>query len=208
MLPPRRVRLRRAGPEVASEDVKALRGTKLGASIVAACSIVVVSGVIGVVWGLLAPAEHDLVLSPEQTVPLTGESLHRFDATAMFACAGLIVGIVSAAGVWAFRRSRGPLTFGGVVVGSAAGAALMAAVGMGVAALRFPEPSAAQPGEVIALAPGVGTVVVLVFQPLAACLVTLTLAALNPYDDLGVSGDEHASPSDGWPESGELVRDS
>lgn len=187
--------------------MKALRGTQLGASVVAACSIVAVSALIGVVWGFLAPAEHDLVLSAEQMVPLTGESLHRFDATAMFACAGLIVGIVSAAAVWAFRRSRGPLTFAGVVLGSAAGAALMAAVGMGVAALRLPEPSAAQPGEVIAFAPGIGTILVLVFQPLAACLVTLTLAALNPYDDLGVSGNEHVALSGGWSESGELVRD-
>ncbi|ERB52358.1 hypothetical protein N806_14390 [Rhodococcus sp. P27] len=53
--------------------------------------------------------------------------------------------------------------------------------------------------EIIARAPNIGTLLVLLFQPLAACVVTLVLAVLNPYDDLGV-GDH---PESGDPESGD-----
>jgi len=174
--------------------VTRLRGTQLAAAVVAACAIVVASAVVGVAWGFLAPAQHDLMRSSGRVVPLTGESLHRFDATAMLGCAGLVVGVVSAVAAWAFRRSRGPLTFAGVLIGSAAGAAAMAGVGIWVAGLRYPQPSELKPGDVFAVAPGVGTFLVLVFQPLAVCVITLILAAFNPYDDLGVTDHEDDQP--------------
>lgn len=164
--------------------MKDLRGTPLGAAVVA---VVVGSALIGIVWGLLAPAEHDLVLSSGRLLPLTGESLHRFDAAALLACAGLVVGIVSAAAVWIVRAARGPLAVAGVLIGSVVGSAMMAVAGTGVAGLRFPEPVNVRVGDVVAVAPGIGSWLVLIFQPLAACVTTLVLAALNPYDDLGVS---------------------
>ncbi|MFD4368767.1 DUF2567 domain-containing protein [Rhodococcus sp. NPDC058521] len=167
--------------------MKDLRGTPLGAAAVAVCAVVVGSALIGIVWGLLAPAEHDLVLSSGRLLPLTGESLHRFDAAALLACAGLVVGIVSAAAVWVVRGARGPLAVAGVLIGSVVGAAVMAGAGTGVAGLRFPEPANLQVGDVAAVATGIGSWLVLIFQPLAACVTTLVLAALNPYDDLGVS---------------------
>lgn len=155
---------------------------------------VVASALVGVVWGLLAPAEHLLVVSAGRGVSLTGESVHRFDAAAMFACAGLVTGILAAAAAWTERRSRGPAALGALVAGAVVGAGAMALVGMGVAALRFPDPDTSESGLVVAMAPGIGTVLVLIFQPLAACVVTLVLAALNPYDDLGVT--DHAEHID------------
>lgn len=171
-----------------------LRGNQLGAALAAACAVVVASAAVGLAWGFLAPAQHDLILSSGRAVPLTGESLHRFDAMAMLACAGLVVGVVSAVAVWAFRRSRGPLTFAGVLIGSAAGAAVMAGVGIWVAGLHYPPPTSVQSGDVFAVAPGIGSFLVLVFQPLAACVVTGVLAAFNPYDDLGVTDHEDDEP--------------
>jgi len=66
------------------------------------------------------------------------------------------------------------------------GAGLMALVGSGVTKLRFPAADNPAVGEIVARAPNIGTLLVLLFQPLAACVVTLVLAVLNPYDDLGV----------------------
>ena len=146
----------------------------------------VASALAGVLWGLLAPPEHLLVLAPDRGVSLTGESVHRFDAIGMFACAGLVVGILTAVAAWTARRSRGPVALGAVLGGSVVGACVMALGGIGVAALRFPDADTSTAGAVVAIAPGIGTPLVLIFQPLVACVVTLVLAALNPYDDLGV----------------------
>lgn len=156
----------------------------------------------GVLWGILAPPERLLVVAPDRGVALTGESLHRFDAIGMFVCAGLVVGILTAVAAWTLRRSRGPVTFGAVLAGSAVGAGVMALAGLGVAALRFPHPAATATGTIVAVAPGIGTLLALIFQPLAASVVTLVLAALNPYDDLGVSDHptELAEPEKGDPE--------
>ncbi|MDT2010044.1 DUF2567 domain-containing protein [Rhodococcus opacus] len=151
------------------------------------CGTVVASALVGVLWGVLAPAEHLLVVAPGRGVSLTGESVHRFDAIGMFACAGLVVGILTAVAAWTARKGRGPVALGAVLGGSVVGACVMALGGIGVAALRFPDPDISTAGTVVAVAPGIGTLLVLIFQPLVACVVTLVLAALNPYDDLGVS---------------------
>ncbi|WP_072688570.1 DUF2567 domain-containing protein [Rhodococcus marinonascens] len=169
------------------EDVNTLPRIRLRSAAGIFCGAVTVSALVGVAWGVLAPPEQLLVVAPDRGVALTGESVHRFDAIGMFACAGLVVGILTAVAAWALRRSRGPVTFGAVLAGSAAGACVMALAGLGLAALRFPHPDTTATGTVVAVAPGIGTLLVLVFQPLVASVVTLVLAALNPYDDLGVS---------------------
>jgi hypothetical protein len=151
------------------------------------CGTVVASALVGAIWGVLAPAEHLLVVAPDRGVTLTGESVHRFDAIGMFACAGLVVGILAAVAAWTARRSRGPVAVTAVLAGNIVGAGVMALAGLGVAALRFPGDDVSTPGTIVATAPGIGTLLVLVFQPLAACVVTLVLAALNPFDDLGIS---------------------
>jgi hypothetical protein len=196
MLPTRCRRLDRRRPQVASLCVISLRQTRLRTAIVIAATTAGVSVLVGVVWAFLAPAEHLLVVSEGRGVALTGESLHQFDASAVFIWLALIVGVLSA---WLARLSRGPYALGGLIVGSAAGAGLMALVGSGVTKLRFPTADNPAVGEIIARAPNIGTLLVLLFQPLAACVVTLVLAVLNPYDDLGV-GDH---PESGDRESGD-----
>ncbi|XGU20464.1 DUF2567 domain-containing protein [Rhodococcus sp. 3Y1] len=69
---------------------------------------------------------------------MTGESLHQFDASAVFIWLALIVGVLSAVAAWLARLSRGPYALGGLIVGSVAGTGLMALVGSGVTKLRFP----------------------------------------------------------------------
>jgi len=186
MLPSRCRRLDRRRPQVASLCVISLRQTRLRTAIVIAATSAGVSVFVGVLWAFLAPAEHLLVVSEGRGVALTGESLHQFDASAVFIWLALIVGVLSAVAAWLARLSRGPYALGGLIVGSAVGAGLMALVGSGVTKLRFPAADNPAVGEIVARAPNIGTLLVLLFQPLAACVVTLVLAVLNPYDDLGV----------------------
>ena len=203
MLPTRCRRLDRRRPQVASLCVISLRQIRLRTAIVIAATIAGVSVLVGVLWAFLAPAEHLLVVSEGRGVALTGESLHQFDASAVFIWLAQIVGVLTAVAAWLARLSRGPYALGGLIVGSVAGTGLMALVGSGVTKLRFPTADNPAVGEIIARAPNVGTLLVLLFQPLAACVVTLVLAVLNPYDDLGV-GDH---PESGDPESGDPATD-
>lgn len=159
-----------------------------------AVAVAGVSVLVGIAWGFLAPPEHLLVVSEGRGVALTGESLHQFDASAVFIWLALIVGVLSAVAAWLARLSRGPYALGGLIIGSVVGAGLMALIGSGVAKLRFPVLDDSAVGDIVARAPNIGTLLVLLFQPLAACVVTLVLAVLNPYDDLGVG--DHADGSD------------
>ena len=179
--------------KVPSHSVISLRQTRLRTALLIAATTVGVSGLFGVLWAFLAPAEHLLVVSEGRGVALTGESVHQFDSVAIFFWLALILGVLSAVAAWLARLSRGPYALGGLIIGSALGTALMAAVGIGVAKLRFPAVDNPPVGDVIALAPGIGTLLVLIVQPFAACIVTLVLAALSPYDDLGV-GDHSDEP--------------
>lgn len=151
--------------------------------------IVVVSSLLGVpaglIWALLAPAVHMLVVAEDRGVVLTTENLHRFDALAIFAGTTIVVGVLSAVVVWGMRDSRGPGAMAALVCGSVAGSGVAALVGMGVARLRYPEVTGPAVDSVIAAAPGVSTPLVLIVQPLAAALVYLLLVSLSPDDDLG-----------------------
>ncbi|WP_430335634.1 DUF2567 domain-containing protein [Rhodococcus sp. ACT016] len=149
----------------------------------------------GAVWAFLAPAERLLVVAEDRGVVLTAESLHRFDAVAIFVGIGLVLGVLSAVVVWGMRRSRGPGAVAALMAGSALGAGVAALVGMGVARLRFPAPDNPAVGTIISEAPGLSTPMVLVVQPFAAALVYLLLVSLSPHDDLGV-GDEESEPGE------------
>ncbi|ORM12800.1 hypothetical protein A5N77_07125 [Prescottella equi] len=159
--------------------------------------IVVVSALLGVpaglIWALLAPAVHMLVVAEDRGVVLTTENLHRFDALAIFVGTTIVVGVLSAVVVWGMRRSRGPGAMAALVCGSVAGSGVAALVGMGVARLRYPEVTAPAVDSVIAAAPGVSTPLVLIVQPLAAALVYLLLVSLSPDDDLGAGGTAETS---------------
>ncbi|MFE4502469.1 DUF2567 domain-containing protein [Rhodococcus sp. NPDC056743] len=171
-----------------------LRRIRLRTALLIGCSSAAVSALVGVLWAYLAPAEHLLVVSEGRGIALTGESLHQFDAVAIFVLLALILGVLTGVAAWLARLSRGPYALGGLIVGSALGTALMAAVGTGVAKLRFPAVDNPAVGEIIARAPGIGTLLVLIVQPLTACIMTLILVALSPYDDLGVA--DHADDAE------------
>lgn len=137
----------------------------------------------GIVWGLLAPPIQAIVVTPDRAAPVTGESDHEFDAVAIFASISAVVALLTAVGAWRLARPRGPILYGGILLGSVTGAATMAVVGEGVARLRHPHVQAPQVDQIIALAPGIGTAMVLIIAPMIASLAILVMATVNPHDD-------------------------
>ncbi|WP_280457592.1 DUF2567 domain-containing protein [Nocardia carnea] len=158
---------------------------ELRAAALLLAAVIVLSGTAGVVWGLVAPTELVLVVEPGRGATLVGESLHRFDALAMFAGLGAVTGVLSAAAGWRWRRMRGPTQLIGLLLGSAAGAWVMAWAGETVNAWDNPRPGDPPVGQIVSLPVGLESPLALLVQPLVAALVILILAGLSTTEDLG-----------------------
>ncbi|WP_042939323.1 DUF2567 domain-containing protein [Rhodococcus sp. AW25M09] len=150
---------------------------------------VALSALGGLMWGFLAPAEQLLVVAQDRGAALTGESLHRFDALALFSFISFALGLILPIGWWLWKSERGPRLFGAVLFGALAGSFAAMLTGNGVAALRFPKADDPAIGSIVSVAPAVETPLVLIVQALTASLVVLLLAAMNPNDDL-----QHTDP--------------
>ncbi|SNT21538.1 DUF2567 domain-containing protein [Rhodococcoides kyotonense] len=161
----------------------------VGAAVVA----VAVGVLAGLIWALLAPAEQYVVVVPGQGAALTGESLHRFDALALFVCIAFVCGVLLPVASWTRKRFRGPVLFLGTLIGAGLGSSAMLGVGVWVAGLLHPRPDDPAVGSLVDVAPGVGSLLVLLIQPLVTSLVVLLLAAMNPHDNLVNTPDDEVS---------------
>ncbi|MGW6332303.1 DUF2567 domain-containing protein [Nocardia rhamnosiphila] len=172
---------------------------EMRAALLLLLAVIAVSVLVGGLWGLLAPTERVLVVEPGRGAALVGESLHRFDATALFVGAGAVTGFLSAVAAWRWRRMRGPLQCAGLLLGSVAGAWVMAWFGNMVVTWDNSRPEEPPVGQIVALPVELGTQLALVVQPLLAGLVILLLAGLSPAEDLGTGfasafGDSRPQP--------------
>jgi hypothetical protein len=158
---------------------------ELRAAVVIVIAVLLLSVLSGVVWGWLAPTEQLLVTQPGRGATLTGESVHQFDAMAIFVCIGAVTGLLSAVGAWRWRAMRGPIMQAGLLIGSVVGAIAMSRLGEQVAKWHHPRPHNPPIGQIVVLPTAVGSWLALIVQPLVAALVVLLLAALYPSDDLG-----------------------
>lgn len=141
----------------------------------------VVGALLGVGWALLAPPRHVGVLGDGRAAVLTGESLHRFDAVALFALVTAAAGVVGAAAMW--RAGQGtPRRALGIVASAAVGSVSAAGVGLGLAAWRYPDAADAAAGTVVALAPDLATPMAVLPGPLAAAVTLVVLVAFAPDD--------------------------
>ncbi len=148
-------------------------------------AVLLLSVVGAVVWGWLAPTEQLLVTQPGRGATLTGESVHQFDALAIFVCIGAVTGLLSAVGAWRWRAVRGPIMQLALVVGSVVGAFAMSRLGEQVAQWHHPRPHDPPVGQIVDLPAEVGSWLALIVQPLIAALILLFLAALSSSEDLG-----------------------
>ncbi|WP_433193366.1 DUF2567 domain-containing protein [Nocardia sp. CA-107356] len=164
---------------------------ELRAAALIAVGVLLVSMLGGVVWAVIAPTEQFLVVKaragavPAKGAALTGESAHQFDALAIFVCIGAVLGVLTAIGVWRWRRARGPLLQVGLLIGSVAGAYLMSKVGEQIMQWQHPMPHDPPVGQIVRLPVEVGSWLALIVQPLLASLIVLFLAALSSSEDLG-----------------------
>ena len=150
---------------------------------------VALSALGGMLWGLIAPAQQLLVVAQDRGAALTGESLHRFDALAIFSLVSFALGLLLPVGWWLWKSERGPRLFAAIFVGALAGSVVALVVGNAIASLRFPKAADPAVGSVVAVAPNIDTPLVLIVQALTASLIILLLAAMNPNDDL-----QHTDP--------------
>ncbi|MFQ6393943.1 DUF2567 domain-containing protein [Nocardia sp. KC 131] len=155
------------------------------AAVIIGVVVLLLSVLGGLVWGWLAPTEQLLVTEPGRGSALTGESVHQFDALAIFVCIGAVTGVVSAVGAWRWRAVRGPIPQLGLLIGSLAGAFAMSWVGEQITQWQHPRPHDPHIGQIVVLPTEVGSWLALIVQPLLASLVVLFVAALYPSDDLG-----------------------
>ncbi|MFC9897848.1 DUF2567 domain-containing protein [Nocardia sp. NPDC127579] len=174
-----------AAPEVVYRPVGFGVRREARAALLIAAAVLVLGIVGGVAWGYLAPAEHLLVTQPGRGAPLTGESMHQFDALAIFVCFGAVAGVLTAVAAWRWRTVRGPIMLGGLLFGSLLGGYAMWWFGETVAQWRFPRPVDPAVGSIIVMAPELGTALALLVQPLVAALVLLFLTAFSASEDLG-----------------------
>lgn len=151
-------------------------------------SLIALLGVpLGWIWSRLAPPEHSLLASGGTTTSMV-ESYHEFDALALFLLLSAAFGLLTGAVLWLVRRRRGPVLLLGGAVGSLLAAWLGAQLGGSFAASLHPPPPDPEVGQLIALAPEVGTGWAVVAQPLACALAYGLAAAWNGLDDLGRRG--------------------
>ncbi|RRQ27647.1 DUF2567 domain-containing protein [Rhodococcus sp. Eu-32] len=171
--------------------------TTVRTSLVAVVASVVVGALAGLLWSILAPTEQFVVVVPGQGAALTGESLHRFDSLALFGCISFVCGVLLPVAFWTRKAARGPVLFLAMLAGAVLGALAMLGVGVWVAGLLHARPQDPAVGSVVEVAPGIGSLLALVIQPLVTSLVVVLLAAMNPHDNLMYTPvDESIEPDD------------
>ncbi|MGU3431448.1 DUF2567 domain-containing protein [Actinomycetes bacterium M1A6_2h] len=151
---------------------------------IAVAAVVVVSALAGVVWGILAPTEHLMVVEENRGILLTGESAHRFDALALFVCMSIGLGVVIGIGSWFAKAARGPAMTIALIASSLVGTVVAAGVGLAVGRWRHPHVTSPPVGDVVSFAPGLSTPVAVLAQPLVVALIVVVLASLSRSDDL------------------------
>lgn len=159
------------------------------ADLLPAVSVLSLIGIVGIplgwIWSRLAPPEHVRVFDGGQLIPLQLESWHRFDGLGVYAMLGLGAGLVTGAAVWLLRERRGPVVLIAAVLGGLLAAWLGTQIGVAFANGRYAVTATPAAGDVIALAPRIESMWVLVAQPLGTALVYGLLAGWNGRDDLG-----------------------
>lgn len=165
-----------------------------------AVAVVLLGALGGVVWGLLTPGVTGVVVRPDRAGSLGADTVHRFDAVALFACVSGIVGVVSGVVAWWDRRLRGPAAAVLATVASMAGAGVGIWLGGLVAGVRHAGPGDTAVGDYFQTAPSLRlesarldmfggldlSWALVVVAPIGALVVCLVLLLCDREPDLGV----------------------
>lgn len=153
---------------------------------VSAVSLISLLGLpIGWVWSRLAPPQESVLGLQGRLTPLLVEAYHGFDAIAIFALIAFAAGLLTSSVLWLVRRRRGPVLLIAGALGSVVASWLGVQLGASFAGGLYAMPANPQLGDLITVAPEVGTYWVLLVQPLAVALGYGLAASWNGLDDLG-----------------------
>jgi hypothetical protein len=153
---------------------------------VSALSLIALLGLpIGWVWSRLAPPQESVLGERGSLTPLLVEGYHGFDAIAIFALLAFAAGLLTAAVLWLVRGHRGPVLLIAAALGSVVASWLGVQMGASFAEGLYAMPPNPKPGDLITVAPEVGTRWVVLVQPLAVALGYGLAASWNGLDDLG-----------------------
>jgi uncharacterized protein DUF2567 len=159
------------------------------ADLVPAAIVLAVVGLLGIplgwLWSLIAPPERALVQEGNQLIPLELESWHRFDDLAIYGLLGLAAGVCTGVAVWLLRERRGPVIMIGAMLGAFLGAWIGTRIGVAIANSHYAIAGAPAVNSVVAMAPRIESLWVIVAQPLATVFVYGLAAGWNGLDDLG-----------------------
>jgi hypothetical protein len=160
--------------------------SELGAGLWLVLGLLLVGVVLGVAWALVAPGLPTVVAADGTTAAVNPESRSRFDPVALFVLSGLVVGLLSGALSWLWRRWRGTVVLVAVVAGSLASASVAEVVGLVVANLRYSGGvGSAAVGSTVVSAPELGTWTPVLAQPFGAALAYALAVAFTGHADLG-----------------------
>ncbi|SFK80679.1 Protein of unknown function [Amycolatopsis sacchari] len=158
------------------------------ADLLPSVSVLSLIGLVGIplgwIWSRLAPPQHVRVYDGGQLVPLQLESWHRFDDLGVYLLLAFAMGIVVGAAVWLLRERRGPVILLAAVLGGLLAGWLGTSMGAAFANGHYAVTGTPHVGDVLAKAPQLESMWVLVAQPLATALVYGLLAGWNGRDDL------------------------
>ncbi|MEV0700356.1 DUF2567 domain-containing protein [Saccharopolyspora sp. NPDC050389] len=153
---------------------------------VSAVSLIALLGLpIGWVWSRLAPPQESVLGHRGTLTPLLVEGYHDFDAIAIFGLLAFAAGLLTSAVLWLLRGRRGPVLLIAGVLGSVIASWLGMQMGASFAGGLYAMPPNAQLGDLITVAPQVGSGWVLLFQPMGVALGYGLAASWNGLDDLG-----------------------
>ncbi|SFD78418.1 Protein of unknown function [Actinopolyspora alba] len=164
-------------------------GVVFGADLLPALSVLSLVTLLGFplgwIWAHLAPPRESTMTRQGELVPVLVESYHRFDGLAVFLLLSSACGVLVAAAAWQLRGRRGPVLLVAMVLGSLLSAWLGMRLGTSFAAGMYPVPDTLRPGDLVAVAPRLDTLVGLLGQPLTVALTYGLVASWNGLDDLG-----------------------
>ncbi|SDK07646.1 Protein of unknown function [Actinopolyspora mzabensis] len=164
-------------------------GVVFGADLLPALSVLSLVTLLGFplgwIWARLAPPQESTMTRDGELVPVLVESYHGFDGLAVFLLLSSACGVLVAAAVWQLRGRRGPVLLVATALGSLLSAWLGMRLGTSFAAGMYPVPDTLRPGDLVTVAPRLGTWVALLGQPLTGALTYGLLVSWNGLDDLG-----------------------
>lgn len=169
-------------PTQAHQDRRHMQWAMVGIVI----ALIIIGLVQALVWARIAPGIQYKVFANGSYSAVPTANYHSFVAVALFVLSGAVLGLISAVAVWRIRALRGSVILVTLTAASVLGAVVAYLVAPLFTSGIDPATVGATGSEsLVTSAPSLVTFLVVVAQPLAACITYTFLAAWDGRADLG-----------------------